>query len=183
MKVKEVVSLAAEFVGVGDVLQAHFSAASEEGEVIENKLLQCFHVVENEVAIDFLPLIAEDEINSSTGVILFSELTKKAVRILKVMDESGEAVKCEVHPQYVKTLPGRLTVRYAYAPEQKTLTKEVEAHSSASVRLLAYGVASAYCLNEGLYEEGAVWEKKYKQAVLAAYKASPAKVMRSRRWV
>lgn len=183
MKVKEAVALAAEFVGVGDALQEHFKAETEEGKVLEKKLLQCFHVVENEVATDFLPLVREDEIKSTTGVVLFSTLTKNAVRILKVTDEGGEAVKCEIYPQYFKALPGKLNVRYAYAPEQKNLTGEAEVHSSVSVRLLAYGVASAYCLNEGLYEEAAVWEKKYKQAVLAAYKASPAKVMRSRRWV
>ena len=183
MTVKEVVSLAAELIGVGEVLQAHFTAASEEGARIEEKLLQCFRVVENEVALDYLPLVAEDEIDSKTGAVFFSALTKNAVRVLKVTDESGDSVPYEVYPKYVKTLPGKLTVRYAYAPEKKDLTNDVEAHSSVSVRLLAYGIASAYCLNEGLYAEAAIWEKRYKQAVVAAYKASPAKVMRSRRWV
>ena len=183
MKVREVVSLAAEFVGVAETLEAHFDEESEEGKRIENKLLTCFHIVENEVALDFLPLVAEDEVESSTGVISFSMLTKKAVRILKIMDESGDAVRFESYPQYVKAMPGNLVVRYAYAPMEKTLDSEAEVHSSASVRLLAYGVASAYCLQEGLYAEAAVWEKKYKRAVIAAYKASPAKVMRSRRWV
>lgn len=180
MKVNEVVSLAAELVGVGDVLEL---AGSEEGKKMQEKLMNCFHIVENEVAMDFLPLVAEDEVESSTGVISFSALTKKAVRVLKVLDESGEAVRFEIFPQYVKTMPGKLTVRYAYAPEKKTFTSDAEVHGSASVRLLAYGVAAAYCLQEGLYAEAAVWEKKYKCAVIAAYKATPAKVMRSRRWV
>ena len=183
MKVREVVSLAAELVGVAETLETHLSGESEEEKRLENKLLHCFHIVENEVALDFLPLVAEDEVDSVAGVISFSNLTKKAVRILKIMDESGEAVKYESYPQYVKTLPGKVVVRYAYAPEEKTLDSEAEVHSSASVRLLAYGVASAYCLQEGLYAEAATWEKKYKGAVIAAYKASPAKVIRSRRWV
>lgn len=183
MKVKEVVSLAAEFVGVMESLEKYLKNGGDEGKKVHDKLLHCFHIVENEVAMDFLPLVAEDEVESVTGVISFSALTKKAVRVLKVMDESGNTVKFEVYPQYIKTLPEKVLVRYAYLPEEKEMDDEAEVHHSGSVRLLAYGVASAYCLEEGLYAEAAVWDKKYKQAVVAAYKASPAKVMRSRRWV
>lgn len=42
-----------------------------------------------------------------------------------------------------------------------------------SPRLFAYGIAAEYCLACGLFEEAAVWDKKYKDALTAAYR-SPA---------
>ena len=179
MKVREVLKFTAELLGLGDGNGGEFDCASPLGE----KLLEKFLTVENEVALDYLPLVAEDEIVSETGVIFFSELTKTATRILKISGENGESAPFAIYPQYVKTQPSKLVVRYAYAPSEKGLDDEVEAQSCVSPRLLAYGVASAYCLGEGLYSEATVWEGKYKKALLAAYKVTPSRVVSSRRWV
>ena len=179
MKVREVLEFAAELLGLGDGNGGGFDCASPLGE----KLLEKFLAVENEVALDYLPLVAEDEIVSETGVVFFSELTKKATRILKISGESGENVPFAIYPQYVKTQPSKMVVRYAYTPSEKGIDDEVEAQACVSVRLLAYGVASEYCLGEGLYSEASVWEGKYKKALLAAYKITPNRVVSSRRWV
>ena len=43
-------------------------------------------------------------------------------------------------------------------------------------------MAAEYCLACGLYEESEVWDEKYRAALAAAYRARPARVLRSRRW-
>ena len=86
-------------------------------------------------------------------------------------------------PEYLKTQPQRVCVRYTYLPQKKTLTDTSDFMLHASVRLFAYGIATEYSLACGLFEEAAVWDKKYKDAIKAAYSAKPVRRMRSRRWV
>ena len=80
MKVSEVLKLSVELLGLGVGGGEEFDFSSPEGQ----KLCEKFKTVENEVALDYLPLVAEDDLVSETGVIFFSELTKKATRILKI---------------------------------------------------------------------------------------------------
>ncbi len=182
MTVKECVITAATELGIADEVQEYFDGGSVDGQKNAQLLLTCFNLVENELALDYLPLYAEDEMSSETGKIDFSALSMPAVRILRVSDEWGNSVPFQIFPAYLKTQPGKVRVAYTYTPEEKSLDGESDFKLQASVRLMAYGIAAEYTLATGLFEEYAVWDKKYKEAIDAAYKALPCKRMRSRRW-
>ena len=182
MTVKDVIALAAEELGIGDVVKAYLGGDKSQGEAETKALLRCFNLVENEVALDYLPLFAEDTVFTETGAVEYSALTKEAVRILSVKDSSGNSVKYKIFPSYLSAQAGELVIRYTYTPTAKTLDDESDFLLLVSDRLLAYGMAAEYCFSCGLYDEGEAWNKKYKDALKAAYRAKPAKVMRSRRW-
>ena len=182
MTVKSILSLAAEFLGVGDVLEQHFISVSEEGTRLQKKLLRCFWTVECEAATDYLPFVCEETVTAEEGIVLYSALQKTPTRILGVYSEEGKRLEYELFPSYLKTSKGKAVLRYAYLPTEKGILETVEAHPAASARLFAYGVAAQDCLSEGLYEEAAVWENKYREAVLAATQNKPCRVMRSRAW-
>ncbi|MBQ8320354.1 MAG: hypothetical protein IJX81_05685 [Clostridia bacterium] len=183
IQIKEVLTIAAELLGLGTKFSESLISATEEGTELQKKLLKSFYLAESEVALDYLPLVAEDDVESSTGTVYFSELSKYPARIIKVAGEDGERLFFEVYSKYIKTLPVKATVTYAYAPDEKGIAESAEAHPAANARMLAYATAEKYCLIEGLYEEAGVWEAKFKEAVKAARKAAPTKVIRSRRWV
>ena len=145
-------------------------------------MLRCFNLVENEVALDYLPLYAEDETESETGTIAYSVLSKKAVRILGVRDEWGNKISFRLFPEFLRTAPGRVKIVYTYTPEEKGLEDSSDFILQVSPRLLALGMAAEYCLAGGLFEEAEVWDAKYRDALSAAYRSRPARVMRSRRW-
>ena len=182
MTVKECVITAATELGIADEVQEYLDGSSAGGQKNAQLLLTCFNLVENELALDYLPLYAEDEMSSETGKIDFSALSMAAVRILRVSDEWGNSVPFQIFPAYLKTQPGKVRVAYTYTPEEKSMDGESDFKLQASVRLMAYGIAAEYTLATGLFEEYAVWDKKYKEAIDAAYKALPCKRMRSRRW-
>ena len=182
MTVKECIITAATELGIVNEVQAYLEGTSTDGKKNAELLLACFNLVENELALDYLPLYAEDEMRSDTGKIEFSKLSMSAVRILRVSDEWGNSVRFQLFPTYLKTQPGTVRVAYTYTPEQKVLTGESDFKLQASVRLMAYGMAAEYTLATGLFEEHAVWDKKYKESIAAAYKARPCRKMRSRRW-
>jgi hypothetical protein len=49
--------------------------------------------------------------------------------------------------------------------------------------MLAYGIVAQYYYASGMYDEGDIWHKKYRKAIAAAYRAKPARVIASRKWV
>ncbi len=182
--VKDAVKRTARMLGIAEGVEQFLEGvASEVGERDTKLLLTCFQGVENELALDYLPLMAEEEILTATGLIRYAELEKTPVRILCVEDEWGKSVKYQLFPDYVKTGSGKVKLYYAYAPTQKSLEDNSEYQTEASERLFAYGMATEYCLAVGELAAAEVWDKKYKEAVRSAYRLRPCKRLRSRRWV
>ena len=183
MTVIECIKATATELGIGERVRAFLEGVSSEGEEDVNTLLRCFNMVENELALDYLPLMAEEDIVTETGAVYFSALENSPVRVVEVRDALGGALAYRLFPEYLKTQAGTITVRYAYAPKEKALTDESDFKLFASVRLFAYGMASEYLTASGLFEEGAVWDKRYKDAIASAYRSKPARRIASRRWV
>ena len=184
MTVKEILLAAACQLAIGEEVGAYLLGTStdSEAEAKATALLRCFNLVENEVALDYLPLLAEEEMESDTGVINYSALSREAARVLGVWDEWGNKLPFTLFPEYLKTQPQKVRVRYTYLPKEKSFDDESDFTLHASVRLLSYGVAAEYALANGLFEEAAVWDKKYKDSIKAAYSAKPPRRIRSRRW-
>ncbi len=184
VKVKDVLLCAAQMLGVEEEARKYINGeGSAEGEKDVALLLSCFQRVENELALDYLPLIAEDEVMTATGAVEFSALSRSAVRILCVEDEWGQSLKYKLLPTHLQTQAGKVKITYAYAPATKGLEDNSDYALFASERLLAYGVAGEYSLVVGDMSAVAAWDKKYKDAVQAAYTIMPCKKIRSRRWV
>ena len=183
MKVKEIVLAAANALGIKDEVGAYFAGTSLVQKKEGDRLLACFNIVENELALDYLPLHAEDVFESETGRLEFAAFKFAPVRIVRVMNEARESVRFSVYPEYLKTEVGKLTVRYTYTPEEKTIDGKSDYVLYASERLFVYGILAEYCLGEGLFEEASAWDKKYKEALKAACKAVPCTRLKSRRWV
>ena len=182
MKVKECILAAANQLGIGDEIEEYLDGTSTLGEADAACLLRCFNLVENELALDYLPLFCEDTLESGTGAVFFSELSQAAVRIVKVTDEWGNELPFTLFPEYIKTQAGKIVVRYTYTPKEKQFEEDSSFALYASVRLFAYGIAAEYATANGSFEEAAVWDKKYKDAIAAAYRSRKAKKIKSRRW-
>lgn len=183
MKVLDIILAAATELGIADEVNDYVLGNSENAKADTENLLRAFNLVENELALDYLPLFAEEELNTQTGAIEYSAFSRSAVRILKITDVWGNELEFKLFPDYVKTQCGKVRVTYTYTPKEKTFADESEFHALVSVRLFAYGIASEFCLASGRFEEAAIWDKKYKQAIVAAYRAKPVKKISSRRWV
>ena len=182
MKVKDIILTAAEELGIGAEMRAHYNATTSEGAEEARILLHCFNLVENELALDYLPLYAEDELETKTGMVDYALLENAAVRILRVENEWGESVKFDLYADHLKTQPGLIKIRYTYTPKKKAISDSSDFTLQASERLIAYGIAAEYTLATGRFEDSAIWDKKYKAAINAAYALRPARKIRSRRW-
>ncbi len=183
IKVNETIIAAAGEIGIADKVKAFLEQGDETGREDTQILLTCFNIVENELALDYLPLKAETVVQSETGIIEYSAMPKSVVRVLKVQDEWGNDVPFKIYPEYLQAQSGTFKIIYAYTPDKKELGEESDFSLFASVRLFAYGMAAEYSLMKGLFAESAVWEKKYKDVLKRTYRLHAGKVIRSRRWV
>lgn len=181
MTVDETVALACRLLEMDDVAtsieQSANTFSTEKAE-----MLTLYNLVESEVALNYLPLVIEEEVSSDSGIIGYSALTNPVVSVLSVHDEYDNKISFGVFSEYLKTSPGTLKIRYTYAPTNKGFSEYAEAESSVDKRLLAYGICGEYCIKKGRYDEAELWEKKYKDALTKAYRTSQNKVIRSRRW-
>ena len=183
MLVRDIIKAAALQIGLYEEIVAYYAGEKADFKDEVALLLECFNHVENELALDYLPLHEEEQVAAAQGVIFYDSLKKKATRVIKVTDLSGESVAYQLFPTKLKVAPGEYRVRYAYAPSVKGLEDQTDFQLSVSERLFAYGIAAEYFLLKGAYQEASAWNVKYKEAVAAACHYKQSKRISSRRWV
>ena len=95
--VENVVRLAARMIGLEERAEEYFkSKPSEETTRIIQGLVGCFNLVENELAVDYLPLVCEETLSTDEkGWIEYARLSKKVAYIISVRDEFGRIVHAQ----------------------------------------------------------------------------------------
>ncbi len=182
--VRDAVLTAAEMLGLDESVRAYLDGESNpEGEEDTKRLLSCFQTVENELALDYLPLTAEEIVVTADGRIPYAQFTRSIAQVLCVEDEWGDSLKYKLFPAHLETQAGKVRVFYAYTPAKKTLEDASDFQTGASLRLFGYGIAAEYALAAGELTSASAWDVKYKNAIRAAYRIRPCKKIKSRRWV
>ena len=183
MTVREIVFTAARELGIYDEVMKYVDGVSQDGKNNAEMLLDCFNIVENELALDYFPLYTEEKLSNPTGQLQYSRFTKTPVRITKVCDAEGQEIAYELFASYLKTQTGLIGVAYAYTPNKKDFTDSSDFILQVSDRLIIYGVLSQYCLAMGFCEQAAIWDTKYKESIETTYRMGKGGRMASRRWI
>ena len=186
MTVKEVLALAAEHLGRADL-------AKELGELPQNtapkgelaSLLRCYNLVENELAVDYLPLKAEEVLGAEEHSIAWSKFTYAPAGVRAVLSMGREtAFEPRKEGLFLPNVAsGKVRVRYCYSPEPKDACDDGEYGGRVTARLISFGVAQEFCLSRGMFEEAKLWDSRYQDAVRAADLPRRALTVRPRRWV
>ena len=183
VSIKDAIVLAAELLGLEEDVKEYINGTTTSGKAEVENLLRCFNLVESELALDYLPLYQEEKIKTETGAVYFDNLERAPVRIIRVEDEWGNSCPFKLFPDYLKTQPGNIVVRYSYLPNKKGWGDDSDFTLQTSTRLFAFGMAAEYALSCGRFEEAAIWDKKYKDSIAAMYRSNPSKRISARRWV
>lgn len=183
MKVKDIVMAAAQALGFAEGVETYFDGKSETLKREAELLLACFNRVECSLALEYLPLYAEDELLTVTERLEFSSFTYSPVRILSVEDGEGNPVKYKLYPKYLKVQAGHCKVTYTYTPNEKGIDEESDFSLLTGDSMFIHGTLAEYCAAEGRFEEAAIWDKKYKEGIEAAFRGKACKRLSSRRWV
>ena len=183
MKVLDIVLEAGEMLGIREGLESFYNGDSDNYESQGRQMLTCFHLAESALALDYIPLYAEDDLLTSTGRLEFSSFSHSPVRIVEVKDGTGVAIPYTIYPKYLKAEAGRLKVSYAYTPTLKTINEDSDFSMLTSPHVLVYGTLREYCLANGMMQEAAIWDKKWKDSVEYLCHTKKCKRLGSRKWI
>lgn len=121
-----------------------------------DNLLTCFNTIEQELALNYLPLYATHQCNSK--VVYYNDFEYNPVRIV------GCNCKFKLCLEYMESKNDITRIEYAYTPNTKKMYDECSYDESFS-KCLSYGIIAEYLLSQGFYEESLLWDKKYKREV------------------
>ena len=123
MTVKEIVDTVARELGVYDEVMKYVEGVTTDGEVVAEMLLDCFNIVENELALDYFPMYAEEKMLAVNEKLFYKDFSKSPVRIVKVCNQDGEEIAYGIYADHLKVPSGLLTVTYAYTPNKKKMNE------------------------------------------------------------
>ena len=121
-----------------------------------DNLLTCFNTIEQELALNYLPLYATHQCNSK--VVYYSDFEYSPVRIV------GCNCKFKLYPTHIESHDDITHIDYAYTPHFKNLYDECS-YNELFEKCLSYGVIAEYLLSQGFYEESIRWSSKYKHEI------------------
>lgn len=185
MLVSEIIAYAASNLGRDDLLSEIKTANKNETNEELLALLRAYNLVENELALDYFPLKKTIRRIATSGRVSYTDFSEAPVNILSVTQE-GKPIAC-TFDSLGYDLPAGVTgyydVEYTYQPSPKEYGTDAELAKGVSARLASFGVACEYCLMFKRFDEAAVWERKYRDALRAIGMLRRTLAMRSRRWV
>lgn len=185
MKVKEVMALAAANLGRDDLIAAIDDLRGDPSGELQT-LLRCYNLVENELALDYLPLKYEDTVELVAGKAPYSAFSFAPVAVTNVISNGRDAafaVRPDCVVPQVDGCEKTVQVRYCYSPAEKGVEEDGSFSGRVSARLLSYGVACEFCLTQGKFDEAKLWEGRFQDAIRAANIVRRKLKMRVRRWV
>lgn len=188
MKVKDIIREAASALGLTDAVDycdgvnVSSGTTPAAGEEDANALLKFFHRVETEAAVNYVPLIFEEAVDSNDGKILISALSKKFLRAAYLFDKNGVRAQYKTYPEYIKTAQKCGVLGYAYYPAEKTIADESDYSADELEKAFVAGIAAEYYLKKQLFEEADVYGREYKAALDVARRLQKGNSFKARRW-
>jgi len=151
-------------------------------------LFQCTRAVIDEIGREYMPLTITVPVQTNTeGVVEHRTMPHRVLEIISVKSIAGQKLSFlrEVDRIRVANITTFTTilVTYKYTPQPQSLTSRVEFDGTRiGRRLIAFGVAAEFCIRQGLIDEAALWDRRYKDALLAALRPLREKRVKARRF-
>jgi hypothetical protein len=163
---------------------AAFYLKIPEGDDRAEMLKKCCNLIYRSTAQNFLPLEHKETVHTQGGVLFFKDLSRDII-FLKGVTGGGMKISYKVFPDRIETAADPVTVRYTYLPaevEGEGVLDYTGKSGRVGARLLAFGAAAEFCLICGLYDDAAVWDARYNEAVRAAQRKDGETRIKGRKW-
>ena len=144
-------------------------------------------LVVSELSSTYMPIIKKEEVTFYGGQCSYYDLEKKVVEIVDVCDYLGNKIAFKQHAEYIE-LEGEypeeimLTISYQFVPDDYYEESEIGYdEKDIPARVIAYGVAAEYCINQTRFEEAVMHHNRYMLA-LQELKGIKNRKVKARSW-
>lgn len=170
---KEILKLSATLLGLEDVVTFLNQSSNDtpNTEILEkiNELIVFTNYIVREVTKDYYPLSYDEKVRSDDQCqIYFNKLSKNAIAIKDIKNDSKLSVTFNLYPEYIKvgSPNANYSILYNYVPECiQSYSQPFTLPLGLDYFVICYGVASEYALSKLLYGEADMWESKFKNAL------------------
>ena len=185
MTVKSIVKLVASLLNRKDILSYLNDGTLNNDSVTEevNTLVDCYNIVAEELSTIYPKIIQSQKLTITDGVLKYTQFIYSPVKILSVKDMDGNDVDCTILPTEIRANASRVSIEYTYIPVKRKLDENSDFKSTPiKERVIAYGVATEFCLIKGSYEEASTWHDKYVNAVKNSLAIKNVNKIKGRVW-
>lgn len=187
MKINNAITLASTFLGKEYVAEYVQSGCFETEDGSDAKdcaetMLKCANTVVNELALTYFPMNKTEKATASDCKFYYAGLSEKAIEIKSVKDSEGNDVAYKINAEYVSCERNEIYIEYCYVPKEYSYNDEAGFSAKVPVRLIAYGIASEYCLIMRRFSESVMWRNRFKNCIAELLKPKNV-VARKRSWV
>ncbi|MDD3831558.1 MAG: hypothetical protein PHW00_02750 [Clostridia bacterium] len=132
-------------------------------------LVSCANIVLAEIANEYVPLVYKEDVNCVNGTVAYSTFAKDMLSVLRISDSNGARVRYRYRPDGIDIDSNKVcTVVYSYRPIYADFLDDVQVGKSViTERIIAFGTIAEYYLLTGKYEDAVLWDKRYKDSLLA----------------
>ncbi len=185
MKVNEVLRLSSimlQLYDIEDVLK-HTNILVDVDNTDLKLLLSCINLACNTIATDYINLVEKKEVVCDDGFVPFQSISDNQIyKILSVKDSFGHKIPFRISSNGIEIESGRVQIVYSYFPAEVNYNDDVANFAGLTERVLAYGVASEYLFIKGNFDDAAIWDDRFKNALRALVRTKHEVVMPKRRW-
>lgn len=175
MKIKECIQLAAEALN----LDATLTGKSD----IDRLLLRCANNCLDEITSEYIPLKEIKTVTAKDGRITYAQLGTAVYDVTEVKRQ-GVKENFELLPSYIVVKSdGEYEVSYYTRPNTLTLSDDVPISLHLTPRVISYGIAAEYLLISGFYEEAAMYDRRFKDALIRLTGGDKNRKVKRRRWL
>lgn len=169
---KDIIKLSAIYLGLTDIIEYLKKPTETLSDDVKEKtddLLLFTNYIIKEITKSYFPLShTEDVVSNNLCEIPFKNLSKNAIAIKNLKNQSMQEVTFNLYPEFIKVgFPNtKYTITYNYTPNKLTsIEDKIDLPLGLDYEVVAYGVASEYALSRLLYSEADMWEDKFKSAL------------------
>ncbi len=185
MKLKSIIRLSAELLGLDDVCSVLDGKTETDDctQQVIDRLVGVSNIVTGELSSAYLPLERTEEFKVVNDKISFSAFLNRAVRILEVFDKDDNPLEFSFDRINISVSGVTVAkVRYNYVAEDYRLTDDIGyTERNISKTVLAYGVCAEFCLTERRFDEAVMWHERFEEGVKARILPKSGKIS-ARRW-
>lgn len=146
-------------------------------------ILDCINITQMQICTDFHPLEVSEEIVVDNNQILIDTLSQKLYKV-KNISCNGEKVKYSFVSDKITLQNGKITIRYAFIPQEVDFNSSVESHNGNLTLLsMAYGVCYHFCLIKGIEDEAQKWQEKFEKSLTENFRKINEIKIKPRRWI
>lgn len=157
------------------------SIQTDEDEDI-SLIVRCINMTAANLASCEMPLIKRTTLNSTNGIIGYEQFTDRVIDVKRIENKGG-GVRFRMYPDCIRLdVSGRVDVTYSYMPKYTEFDGELELSPKATEEAVCLGALSEYCIIKGRYEEGLIYEKRFKSLIKDLCRAKREILLPLRRW-